>query len=268
MRYLILVSDSLTVFLAGKQTGVDLAGDLVEQVATGVMSNYKAVICKPLWGKTLPILVAQVKVSIAEFWEGIKHESRASTVEIDIAVAWLGNELVGERGLFLNPAYELWREKYYGPHHASGEWREIADRVCTSISELAALRGRPEFGDAVGVITLLGQPDPARCALPHQFDECMRNYEEIPRLCSRTGGTDHFSCPDCGHDTNVRRFPFPRGQLPAEETHGAHRASHDSSHCRAHRQQGARVPIRGDSLEIPLLGKGENLQPGGLPARH
>ena len=71
-------------------------------------------------------------------------------------VAWLGNELVGERGLFLNPAYELWKEKHYGPHNAAGEWREVADRVCTSIGELAALRGRPEFGDAVGVITLLG----------------------------------------------------------------------------------------------------------------
>ena len=38
----------------------------------------------------------------------------SSTVEIDIAVAWLGNELVGERGLFLNPAYELWKENIMG----------------------------------------------------------------------------------------------------------------------------------------------------------
>ena len=109
-------------------------------------------------------------------WEGIKHEPWSSTVEIDIAVAWLGNELVGERGLFLNPAYELWKEKHYGPHYAAGEWREIADRVCTSIGELAALRGRPEFGDAVGVITLLGQSDPVQYALPHQFDECMKKF--------------------------------------------------------------------------------------------
>ena len=86
---------------------------------------------------------------------------------------------MGERGLFLNPAYELWKEKHYGPHYAAGEWREIADRVCTSIGELAApkaLRGRPEFGDAVGVITLLGQPDPVRYALPHHFDDCMKKF--------------------------------------------------------------------------------------------
>ena len=91
-------------------------------------------------------------------------------------VAWLGNELVGERGLFLNPAYEYWREKYHGPHYAAGDWREIADRVCTSICELAALRGRPDVGNAVGVITMLGQPDPKRYQLPHQFDECMKKF--------------------------------------------------------------------------------------------
>ena len=84
VRYLVLVTDSFSAFLAGKHTGVDLAGDLVEQVATGVMTNYKAVIYKPFWGKTLPILVAQAWDAIAELWEGIKNEPFAPTVEIDI----------------------------------------------------------------------------------------------------------------------------------------------------------------------------------------
>ena len=48
VRCLVLVSDSFTVFLAGKHTGVDLAGNWVEQVETGVMTNFKAVIYKPL----------------------------------------------------------------------------------------------------------------------------------------------------------------------------------------------------------------------------
>ena len=103
------------------------------------MNNYRAVVYHPMWGKTPPILVSQAKTAVEELWAGIKDEPWASTVEIDVAVAWLGNELVGERGLFLNPAYELWREKHYGPHHASGDWREIADRVCTSISDQGLL---------------------------------------------------------------------------------------------------------------------------------
>ena len=41
-RYLVLVSDSYTVFLAGKNTSADLAGDLIEQTATGVFSQYRA----------------------------------------------------------------------------------------------------------------------------------------------------------------------------------------------------------------------------------
>ena len=75
VRYLVLVTDSFSVFLAGKNTGVDLAGDLVEQVAKGVMSQYTAVSYKPLWGKTLPILVAQARDAVDELWEGIKNES-------------------------------------------------------------------------------------------------------------------------------------------------------------------------------------------------
>ena len=55
----------------------------------------------------------------------------------------------GRKGAFPESCIRTLEGKHYGPHHASGEWREIADRVCTSISELAALRGRPEFGDAV-----------------------------------------------------------------------------------------------------------------------
>ena len=94
VRYLVLVSDSFTVFLAGKRTSVDLSGDLIEQVSTGVMSNYKAVIYKRMWGKTLPVLVAQAKSSVQELWAGIKDEPWSKDVEIDIAVAWLGNELV------------------------------------------------------------------------------------------------------------------------------------------------------------------------------
>ena len=65
------------------------------------MSNYKAVIYKPMWGKTLPELVAQAKSAVQELWAGIKDEPWSKDVEIDIAVAWLGNELVGDRGLFL-----------------------------------------------------------------------------------------------------------------------------------------------------------------------
>ena len=100
-------------------------------------------------------------------WAGLPNEAWAKEVKIDVAIA---NELVGERGLFLNPAYDAWRQTHYGP------LVEVADRVCTSLGALAALRGRPEFADAIGVTCVLGQPDPKRYSLPHQFDECTKKF--------------------------------------------------------------------------------------------
>ena len=35
---------------------------------------------------------------------GWSSQRWANEVKIDVAIAWLGNELVAERGLFLNPA--------------------------------------------------------------------------------------------------------------------------------------------------------------------
>ena len=174
--YVVLVSDSYTVFLAGKNTSVDPAGDPIEQTVVGVFSQYRALVYQPMWGKTLAVLVAQAAKAVEDFWAGLRNEVWPNEVKIDVAIAWLGNELVGERGLFLNPAYDVWREKYYGPHAAGGDWKEVADRVCTSLSELAALRGRPGLADVIGVTSLMGQPDPKRYSLPHQFDECMQKF--------------------------------------------------------------------------------------------
>ena len=89
-----------------------------------------------------------------------------------MAIAWLGNELVGERGMYLNPAYDAWREKHHGLHAACRRGlEEVADRICESIRELAALRSKPELANVLGVTCLMGQPDPKRYQLPHQFDE-------------------------------------------------------------------------------------------------
>ena len=151
---------------------MDLTGDLIEQTATGVFNNYRAVIYHPMWGKTLPVLVAQAKKAVDDLWSGLRKEAWAKEVTIDVAIAWLGNELVGERGLFLNPAYDAWREQHSGPHAAAGDWKEVADRVCTSLGELA----RPEFDGAIGVTCVMGQPDPERYSLPHEFDECMKKF--------------------------------------------------------------------------------------------
>ena len=66
--------------------------------------------------------------------------------------------------MFLNPAYDARREKYYGPH------------------AVAALRGRPGLENALGVTCLMGQPDPKRYSLRHQLDECMKKFFAYARV--------------------------------------------------------------------------------------
>ena len=105
------------------------------------------------------MLVAEAVKATRELWTGLRNEVWANEIKIDVAIAWLGNELVGERGLFLNPAYDAWHEKRYGHHAAGGDWKEVADRVCAALSELAALQGRPE-PDSSGPPR--GDPPPSR----------------------------------------------------------------------------------------------------------
>ena len=74
-----------------------------------------------------------------------------------------------------------WREKQLpaGYHAARGEWSEIADRVCTSLSSLAALKGRPSVGEFVGAIALIGQPNPAKYLLPEGYGDCVDTFFEF-----------------------------------------------------------------------------------------
>ena len=90
--YLVLVSDSYTVFPAGKNRNVDLAGDLIEQMATGVFNQYPAVIYHPMWGKTLPVLVAQaVKCGPVFATRRGRRRSRWTWPSLRLATSWLAN---------------------------------------------------------------------------------------------------------------------------------------------------------------------------------
>ena len=55
-----------------------------------------------------------------------------SCLEIDVTVVWMGNELCGRRGVFLDPGTPNWQ---IGPegYAAEGLWPEIAGRVCGEI---------------------------------------------------------------------------------------------------------------------------------------
>ena len=120
VRYLVLVTDSFSVFLAGKHNRGD--DELQGGHLQAPLGQNLAHPCRPGPGCDCRIVGG-----------GIKNEPFASTVEIDIAVAWLGNELVGER-------------------------ERAVPESC-----LRTLEGKTLWASL---------PDPLRYALPHQFDEC------------------------------------------------------------------------------------------------
>ena len=180
-RILVVCSDSFTVFQRSNRGWTDIAGDLEQLRVDGTLSAYERVIYRPLWGKSLPHIVNEVTKAVQETIDEFSGAGQSQFLRIDIQAIWLGNELVGERGVFLEPTMPQWREKQLpaGYHAARGEWSEIADRVCTSLSSLAALKGRPSIGEFVGAIALIGQPNPAKYLLPEGYGDCVDTFFEF-----------------------------------------------------------------------------------------
>ena len=58
-RILILVSDSTTVFVAGKKTQTNILSDLA-QAKNGSLAMYTEIIYEPLWGKTLTEISSKI----------------------------------------------------------------------------------------------------------------------------------------------------------------------------------------------------------------
>ena len=122
------MSDSYTMFVAGKKTTVDLTKDIVptklqrrllaipcgrlpslrgsrylglwsqkplrvwflgpESLNTGYLD-----LLVPLWGKTLPLIVDEVRQAVLNLWSGPVSEPWSQEVLIDVAVQWMGNEV-------------------------------------------------------------------------------------------------------------------------------------------------------------------------------
>ena len=182
-RVLVVCSDSFTVFQRSNRGWTDIAGDLEQLRVDGTLSAYERVIYRPLWGKSLPRIVNEITKAVQATIDEFSNAGQSQFLRIDIQAIWLGNELVGERGVFLEPTMPQWREKQLpsGCHAARAEWSEIADRVCASLGSPAALKGKPSVGEFVGAITLIGQPNPAKYLLPEGYGECMDKFFEFAK---------------------------------------------------------------------------------------
>ena len=175
-RILILVSDSTTVFVAGKKTKTNILSDLAAAKNTS-LSMYTEIIYEPLWGKTLTEISARIVALIDQTI--MRYGVSDPELLIDAVACWQGNELVGRRGIFLNPQPPTWWDHQQGPITAEGSWEKICTRCFQNLNALAETQRRfPQ----VGVVQLLSGIRGFVYGLPKQFDECMRTrFDEAAR---------------------------------------------------------------------------------------
>ena len=168
-RGLIVVSDSTTVFMAGKRTFCDLAPDFQElRTGNGILSHYQHLEYAPIWGAALPSIVDKVHELVGRM---AQQSSRPQALAVDIIVVWMGNELVGRRGVFVDPNVPKWNQTAENMQ-ASGIWRDVASQVCGQIQRLAALKGRP----CINSVQLLGDAYPADYKLPPEYRDAVRMF--------------------------------------------------------------------------------------------
>ena len=97
--------------------------------------------------------------------------ARPQSLHVDISVAWMGNKLVGKRGVFVDPNTRNWAQNL-GNMQALGVWPEVASAVCGQIQRLAAVQGRP----MVNSVQILGDAFPTDYKLPIENREAVRMF--------------------------------------------------------------------------------------------
>ena len=221
-RILILVSDSTTVFVAGKKTKTNILSDLAAAKNTS-LSMYMEIIYEPLWGKTLTEISARIVALIDQTI--VRYGVSDPELLIDAVACWQGNELVGRRGIFLNPQPPSWWDHQQGPITAEGSWEKICTRCFQNLNALAETQRRlPQ----VGVVQLLSGIRGFVYGLPKQFDECMRTIFDEAARNGLAVASMHEYCSDLPLFTDGYHFredSQSRRKLIAGISHGIHLAT-------------------------------------------
>ena len=174
-RAIILVSDSALTLVSGSKRNpkhTSPSDTFQAYLSSMVQPGYGEVRMEDKWGARLIHLVGRVEAIMDELIEATGDRFAA----IDVMVVWSGNELVGSRGVFVNPdpycrevrPDESWDEV----HGAQGNIREIAGGIQRAFRVLAAIRRRPRAGF---VSIVLGNNAPIY-HLPIAFNELNEHF--------------------------------------------------------------------------------------------
>ena len=144
-RAIILVSDSTLTLVSGSKRSpkhTSPSDTFQAYLSSMVQPGYGEVRMEDKWGARLIHLVGRVEAIMDELIDATGNRFAA----IDVMV----NELVGSRGVFVNPdpyRREVWpNESWDEVHGAQGNIREIASGIQRALRVLAAIRKRPRSG--------------------------------------------------------------------------------------------------------------------------
>ena len=217
-RILILVSDSTTVFVAGKKTQTNILSDLAS-AKNGSLAMYTEIIYEPLWGKTLTEISSKIVNLVDQTI--IRYGVSDPELLIDCIACWQGNELVGRRGIFVQPGPTSWWDNQ-SPITAERTWSKICTRCFQNINALAEMQRRfPQ----VGVVQLLSGIRGFVYGLPKQFDECMKTIFNEAARKGLAVVSMHSYCGDLPLYTDGYHFredSQSRRKLIAGIAHGLH----------------------------------------------
>ena len=146
-RGVIIVSDPTLIFKAGARTFVEMEDDFKGLATPGnILHQYAHVKQKAIWGGNLRSLV---ETSLELITDTVNQSQDPSQLEIDMVFVWMGNELCGRRGVFIDPGTPQWQIEQIGPEGlaAEGIWSEIAARVCGLRRDWSYSRPSGQAGD-------------------------------------------------------------------------------------------------------------------------
>ena len=174
-RAIIIVSDSTLTLVSGSKRypkHTSPSDTFQAYLSSMVQPGYGEVRMEDKWGARLIHLVGRVEAIMDELVDATGNRFAA----IDVIVVWSGNELVGSRGVFVNPdpyCREVWpNESWDEVHGARGNIREITSGTQQALRVLAAIRRRPRSGF---VSIVLGNNAPVY-HLPAAFNELNEHF--------------------------------------------------------------------------------------------
>ena len=177
------MSDSTLIFKAGARTFVEMEDDFKGLATPGhLLQQYARLKQEALWGGNLHSLV---EASLELITDTVNQSQDPSQLEIDMVFVWMGNELCGRRGVFIDPGTPQWQIEQIGPEGlaAEGIWSEIAARVCGLRRDWSYSRPSGQAGDRQHSAPWRRRPD--RLWTPSGVP---RSYPKIPWITIAPAG--------------------------------------------------------------------------------